>query len=113
MPNLPCQLGPPQPAQDPEQIVRKIGHAGIELQRTAQHVLEAFEDNAAGRRDRAIVELLYGAGLRVGELVALDLDPQLHELLQDLGVGGQGVLGSLPVARRAVMTASCSGEVRT
>ncbi|MEX0756248.1 MAG: site-specific tyrosine recombinase XerD [Actinomycetota bacterium] len=29
---------------------------------------------AAGRRDRAIIELLYGAGLRVSELVALDVD---------------------------------------
>jgi len=37
-------------------------------------LLAAFPDTAAGRRDGAIVELLYGAGLRVGELVAIDLD---------------------------------------
>ena len=31
-------------------------------------------DNLLGRRDLAILELLYGCGLRVGELVALDID---------------------------------------
>jgi len=39
-----------------------------------EELLEGFPDTAAGRRDRAAVELLYAAGLRVGELVALDLD---------------------------------------
>ncbi len=37
-------------------------------------LLDALPDTPAGRRDRAILELLYGAGLRVGELVAVDLD---------------------------------------
>jgi integrase/recombinase XerC len=38
-----------------------------------EELLEGFPDSPAGRRDRAVVELLYAAGLRVGELVALDL----------------------------------------
>jgi integrase/recombinase XerC len=45
-----------------------------------EELLEGFPDIAAGRRDRAVVELLYAAGLRVGELVALDLaDLQLTQ----------------------------------
>ena len=39
-----------------------------------EELLEGFPDTAAGHRDRAAVELLYAAGLRVGELVALDLE---------------------------------------
>lgn len=38
-----------------------------------EELLDGFDDTPVGRRDRAIVELLYASGLRVGELVALDL----------------------------------------
>lgn len=52
-------------------------------------LFESFPDNPAGRRDRVAVELLYGAGLRVAELVALDLvDVRLGERL--LRVRGKG-----------------------
>jgi integrase/recombinase XerC len=46
-------------------------------------------DRDAGKRDRAILELLYGAGLRVGELVGLDLgDVSLKEgLARVIGKG--------------------------
>jgi integrase/recombinase XerC len=38
----------------------------------AKQVVEAPDDTSLGKRDRAILELLYGSGLRVSELCALD-----------------------------------------
>ena len=66
-----------------------------------ESVLEAFPETAAGARDRAMVELLYGAGLRVGELVALDLeDVQLSNRL--VRVRGKGRKERVvPFGRRA------------
>jgi tyrosine recombinase XerC len=44
-------------------------------------------DDAWGARDRAILELLYGAGLRVGELCALDVDDIHGSQVRVLGKG--------------------------
>ena len=54
-----------------------------------EDLLESFPQTAAGNRDRTLVEFLYGAGLRVGELVGLDLaDLQLKPRL--IRVRGKG-----------------------
>ena len=56
----------------------------------ATKLMEAPDGNTeAGKRDRAILELLYGSGLRVSELVGLDLgDISLSEgLVRVLGKG--------------------------
>ena len=64
-------------------------------------LLESFPTTPAGRRDLAAVELLYGAGIRVGELVALDMDDlSLSERL--LRVRGKGRKERIvPFGRRA------------
>jgi integrase/recombinase XerC len=51
----------------------------------------ADADDAVGRRDRAVLEVLYGTGIRVGELVGLDLDDVDLErrVLRVLGKGGR------------------------
>lgn len=57
-----------------------------------ERLLEApGEDEPRGLRDRAIVELLYGAGLRISELVGLDVDDlDLEEgAVRALGKGGK------------------------
>lgn len=64
-------------------------------------LLETFPETAAGRRDLAMIEILYGAGLRVGELVSLDMDDlRLTDRL--LRVRGKGRKERIvPFGRRA------------
>ncbi len=54
-----------------------------------EELMEGFADTPVGRRDRAAIELLYAAGLRVGELVGLDVgDVRLSQ--RTLRVRGKG-----------------------
>ncbi len=52
-------------------VGRPLPHS-VDAERLAEVLDRAWGDDAAARRDRAICELLYGAGVRVAELVAAD-----------------------------------------
>jgi site-specific recombinase XerC len=59
-------------------------------ERSALRLLDLPDPNSAtGRRDRAILELLYGTGMRLGELVELDRD-DLQAESEYLRVVGKG-----------------------
>jgi len=64
-------------------------------------LLEAPDTQPVGQRDRAILELLYGAGLRISELTGLDVDDvELEEgSVRVLGKGGKE--RDVPVGRYA------------
>lgn len=60
-----AKLGSPK---KPRSIPRAISLEDVE------RLIELPGDDVLGRRDRAILEVLYGAGLRISELVGLDVD---------------------------------------
>ena len=71
-----------------------------------ERLIDSPADDTLGRRDRAILETLYGAGLRISELVGLDVDDvDLDEgsVLVRVGKGSKGRRVPLGrAARRAV-----------
>jgi integrase/recombinase XerC len=71
---------------------------------SAQRLLEEEKNDAASTsRDRAMFELLYSSGLRLGELVALDVDDGRLDLRQaEVTVTGKGSkTRTVPVGARA------------
>ena len=71
-------------------------------------LVEAPPDDLLGRRDRALLETLYGAGLRISELVALDRDDVDLEggwVLVRAGKGGRARRVPLGRAARAAVDA--------
>lgn len=75
------------------------------IERGARAPREDPSDGERALRDRALVELLYGAGLRVGELVGLDVrdvDLRAREV-RVLGKGGKERIVPLPSAAREAL----------
>jgi site-specific recombinase XerD len=68
--------------------IRRLPHF-LSEQEACQLVSAPADDTPAGIRDRAILELLYGAGIRVSELANLDLR-DLDLLNRQLHVTGKG-----------------------
>jgi len=62
------------PAEAVPQVRAPRGTPEVVDRYAIEELLEHIPETPAGDRDRAALELLYGAGLRVGELVAIDLD---------------------------------------
>jgi len=81
-------------------LPRRLPKALSEPEATAL-VESAWGDDPLSRRDRAVLELLYGTGIRVSELAGLSLGDLGSEtgLLRVLGKGGKERL--VPVGRQA------------
>jgi integrase/recombinase XerD len=85
-------LAPADPARAvrPPAPPRRLPHA-ISVSEVAR-LLQIAGDSPAQRRDRALLELLYGTGARISEALGLDVD--------DLDLSGQhGPAGGLPTVR--------------
>ncbi len=63
----------------------------LSIQQACSLVEQTFPSTAAGQRDRAILEVLYGCGLRVSELCGLDMREVLleEELVRVFGKGSK------------------------
>ncbi len=84
---------------------RKLPNA-LDADQTAQ-LFTSDCDSPISKRDRAMVELLYGSGLRLSELVGLDIqDLELQE-------GFVTVLGKGNKQRRVPLGAQCIDALRT
>jgi integrase/recombinase XerC len=88
-PRTPKRLPTPLPVDDCETLMESLSDAAT----------------PADRRDRALLELLYGAGLRVGEAVGLDVrDVDLHRGdVRVLGKGRKERVVPLPAAARQAL----------
>ena len=106
---------PENPARtiDAPRLPRRLPSAPTVDEATA--LVEVPGDDPVARRDRAMLELLYGAGLRVSECAALDLD----DLRRDGGGwivwvrGGKGGKDRfVPIGRKAVEALDAYRAVR-
>ncbi len=99
-PRVPKRLPRPLPVDDCVALMEPAEPVGRGEEPSAQ-------ERAKLLRDHALVELLYGGGLRVGEAVSLDVrDVDLHRgEVRVLGKGGKERVVPLPSAARASLAA--------
>ncbi|HOC42963.1 MAG TPA: tyrosine recombinase XerC [Thermoanaerobaculales bacterium] len=92
---------PASPAESVPHVRAPRGAPEVVDRYAIEELLDSQPETPVGERDRAVLELLYGAGLRVGELVAIDLaDLQIGQRM--LRVRGKGRRERLvPFGRKA------------
>lgn len=103
-PKTPRRLPKPLPVDECETLVEEPPGARA---RRAGAGAETPRERFRRLRDRALVELLYGAGLRVGEVVSLDVrdvDLRANEV-RVLGKGGKERVVPLPALAREALAA--------
>jgi len=93
--------------------VRRTLPAIVSVDEALRLVAPHGDDTPQNVRDRAILEMLYGSGLRVSELVALNLDSIDHEsrIVRVLGKGSKERL--VPVGSHAARAVDNWRRVRT
>lgn len=74
---------------------------------TVEALLNLPGTNPLGIRDRALLELLYATGIRVGELVAMELRDYRRESCQILVTGKGNKQRLLPVHKKAIASMDC------
>lgn len=95
-----AKTNPAREVRTPALPRRLPGHLPIDQSEAL--LRQAFDDGEAGRRDRAVLELLYASGVRVAELAGLAVEDV------DLGQGTVRVLGKgrkervIPIGRKAI-----------
>ena len=101
----------PADGLSPAQGARKLPRA-LDADRTMQLLDGGVEDEFIARRDQALLELFYSSGLRLSELVGLNLEEldMAAGLVRVLGKGGKA--RELPVGRKALTALKTWLELR-
>ncbi len=85
----------------------------LSIQQVEALLDQPFASDACGQRDRALLEVLYGCGLRVSELCGLNLDSvyPAEELVRVVGKGSkERLVPLLGSAKEALMTYTQEGR---
>jgi integrase/recombinase XerC len=105
MPKLAKRLPSPLSIDDCEQLITNDCH--VRRQSAPEGGDRARRSKWMTLRDRALVELLYGTGIRIGELVALDVrDLELRaQEVRVMGKGGKERIVPIPEQARSALDA--------